>query len=250
MEAISRKKEVVEVIEIKKAIRGFYKTVQPGPPIGFLDQFPDYDTGYRAAINPAAPTLLVLEDEIDISGLTTHMEKALMISHVDVHQSPNYAAGFTITPTPIGAPSSASFITEVIMITDTPWNFNSWRSGLNAGLIDIRLPGVFSDSLPARTEVLSTDNIIFGRMRTITNDIFAPSSVTRITGESFFGDGKITMSDRLYVYRFSKWNGAFDLGVPWAIPDIELVINGHKGELGELEQVMELRRSYLLQQDI
>ena len=250
MEAICRKKEVVEVIEIKKSIRGFYKTVVPGPPIAFQDLYPDYDTGYRAAVNPAAPTLLVIEDEIDISGLTTHMEKALMISHVDVHQSPNYAAGFTITPAPVGGPSSASFITEVIMITDTPWNFSSWRNGLNPGLLDIRIPGVFSDALPARTEVLSTDNIIFGRMRTITNDIFAPSSVTRITGESFFGDGKMTMSDRLYVYRFSKWTGPFDLGVPWAIPDIELVINGHKGELSELEQVMELRRSYLLQQDI
>jgi len=250
MEEISRKKEVDEVIEIKKSIRGFYKTVQAGPPIAFRDQFTDYDTGYRALDNPAAPIFLVLEDEIDISGLTTHMEKALMISHVDVHQSPNYAAGFTIIPQPQGGPSAASFITEVVMITDTPWNIASWRNGLNNALVDIRLPGVFSDALPARTEVLSTDNIIFGRMRTITNDIFAPSSVTRITGESFFGDGKITMSDRLYVYRFSKWTGAFDLGVPWAIPDIELVINGHKGELGELEQVMELRRSYLLQQDI
>lgn len=222
----------------------------PGPPIAFYDQYTDYITGYRDLINPAAPSFLVIEDSIDISGLTTHMDKALMISHVDVHQSPNYAAGWTITPAPAGGPSSASFITEVIMITDTPWNIASWRNGLNPGLVDIRLPGVFSDSQPARTEVLSTDNIIFGRMRTITNDIFAPSSVTRITGESFFGDGKITMSDRLYVYRFSKWNGAFDLGVPWAIPDIELVINAHKGELGELEQVMELRRSYLLQQDI
>lgn len=250
MEEIRRKKEVDEVIEIKKAIRGFYKVVRPGPPVRFEDQFTDYETGYRPIATPTVPSLFVIEDEIDISGLTTHMEKALMISHVDVHQSPNYAAGFTITPAPGGAPSAASNITEVIMITDTPWNFASWRNGLNPALMDIRIPGVFSDSSPARTEVLSTDNIIFGRSRMIINDIFAPSSVTRIAGESFFGDGKITMSDRLYVYRFSKWNGQFDLGVPWAIPDIELVINGHKGELGELEQIMELRRSYLLQQDI
>jgi len=238
------------VIEIKKAIRGFSKAVFPGPPAAFADSYADYDTGYRGFPSIPSPVNFVLEDEIDISGLTTHMEKALMISHVDVHQSPNYSAGFTIAQPPIGAPSAASYITEVIMITDTPWSYGSWFYGLSAGLQDLRLPGVFSDSSPARTEVLSTDNIIFGRMRTIVNNIEAPGTITKINGETFFGDGKITMSDRLYVYRFSKWTGAFDVGTPWALPDIELVINGHKGELSELEQVMELRRSYLLQQDI
>jgi len=246
MEAFTRKKEVFEVIEIKKSLRGFFKTVVPGP-LRFENQFVDYPSPYRA-LDPPTPSMFLLEDEIDISGLTTHMEKALAISHVDVYQSPNYTAGFAINPNP--PYNSQQYMTEIILITDTPFNFATWRVGQNPGLIDLRTPGIFSDSLPARTEVLSTDEIIFGRYRTIVNDNDAPSAITKIHKESFFGDGKITMSDRLYVYRFCNFVGTQDLGTPWAIPEMQLVINGHKGELSELSQIMELRRSYLLQQDI
>jgi hypothetical protein len=58
------------------------------------------------------------------------------------------------------------------------------------------------------------------------------------------------MSDRLYVYRFARFFGSganFDL---FAIPEMQLTIYGQEGELSDLERIMELRRSYLLQQTI
>jgi hypothetical protein len=246
LEAISRKKEVDEVIEIKKSLRGFYKSVQNTPPLEWVDVVADYPVAFRGiGVNPS---MWIQEDSIDISGLTTHMEKALAVSHVDVYQPPNYTASFFLnTQPPYNVTAS---MMEIILITDTPFNFNRWEAGLSGTLFQLRLPGVFSDAQPSNTEVLSTDEIIFGRYRKIVNDIEAPGSVTRIAGESFWGDAKITMSDRLYVYRIVNFDGGFNLGDVISVPEMQLVINGHKTELTDLEQVMELRRSYLLQQDI
>ena len=231
------------MIEIKKACRGFLKIYD-----GTLWQqsIADYPDNYRPiGVNP---TFWVLEDEIDISGLTTHMEKALQVSHIDIHQSPRYAVGYGVAG---GQPfNSLATLTEILMVTDTPFSTTRWRSGMSQTLLPYRIPGVFSDALPANTEVLSTDEVLFGRFRTYTNDKDAPAEISKLVCESYFGDGKITMSDRLYVYRILNFLGAPTTGESIAAPELEIVINGHKGELSDLEQIMELRRSYLLQQDI
>ena len=243
MEAISRKKEVVKVIEIKKQLRGFMQTYGG---VNWAPTITDYPDNYRGI--GANPTFWVLEEEIDINGLTTHMEKALQVSHIDVHQSPRYSVGFGIAA---GQPfNSLATLTEILIVTDTPFSVTKWRSGLNTNFLPYRIPGVFSDALPATVETLSTDEILFGRFRTYTNDNTAPADISRIVAESYFGDAKVTMSDRLYVYRILNFLGAPTAGEQIAAPELEIVINGHKGELSDLEQIMELRRSYLLQQDI
>ena len=229
------------MIEIKKGLRGFYYSYNG---TSWVTVNPDYPDNWRAVTG----TFWVLEDEIDISGLTTHMDKALQVSHIDIHQSPRYSVGFGIAA---GQPfNSLATLTEVLIVTDTPFSVTRWRNGTAANFLPYRIPGVFSDANPSNTKVLSTDEILFGRFRTYTNDNTAPADISRIVGESYFGDGKITMSDRLYVYRILNFLGAPTAGEQIAAPEVEIVINGHKGELSDLEQIMELRRSYLLQQDI
>ena len=80
------------MIEIKKQIRGFLREFTPGPlswqiPV-YMQEYPNEYRG--VGVNPY---VFLLEDEIDIAGLTTHEEKALVISHVETQQSPVYYAG-------------------------------------------------------------------------------------------------------------------------------------------------------------
>ena len=206
----------------------------------------DYPNAYRGVgVNPY---VFVTEDEIDIAGLTTHEEKALVISHVETQQSPVYYAG---TGLGAAAPySPLTSITEWVIVSDTPFDFNSWELGVNQAFVDFRIPGVFSDTITPTVEVLNTDSIIFGRIRKYTNSQETPSNFGVMIGEDFFGDAKMTMSDRLYVYRFARFFGAGGVGDLFAIPEMQITIHGQEGELSDLERIMELRRSYLLQQTI
>ena len=248
MEEIARKKEVFEVIEIKKAQRAMLKQYTAGSTNQFTNVNADYNDPWQPL---GSGTILAWyqEDEIDISGLTTHMEKALMVSHCDMNQSPIYAAGTSLSGAPpLEAPTTRGW--EVVLLTDVPFDWSKWFAGLDATLLPYRLPGVFSDMSSATTKTLSTDQILFGRMRYLQNDVNTVSNSALVKGESFFGDAKVTMSDRLYLYRFVKYEGTLTTFDQLAVPEFEIVINGHPTELGDLEQIMELRRSYLLQQTI
>ena len=105
MEAISRKKEVFEVIEIKKAQRAMLKQYTAGSTNQFTNVNADYNDPWQPL---GSGTILAWyqEDEIDISGLTTHMEKALMISHCDIYQSPLYEVGTGLAGTPTTPPTT------------------------------------------------------------------------------------------------------------------------------------------------
>ena len=235
------------MIEIKKQVRGFLREYTPGPLSWQIPVYmQDYPNEYRGVgVNPY---VFVLEDEIDIAGLTTHEEKALVISHVEVQQSPVYYAGTALNPAATYNPLTT--ITEWVIVSDTPFDFNSWEQGVNTAFVDFRIPGVFSDTITPTVEVLNTDSIVFGRIRKYSNTQETPSNFGVMIGEDFFGDAKMTMSDRLYVYRFARFFGSganFDL---FAIPEMQLTIHGQEGELSDLERIMELRRSYLLQQTI
>jgi len=241
------------VIEIKKAQRGMLKLYDAGGTNQFIN-VPTVTAQYPDTWNPLASGggtafAWYQEDEIDISGLTTHMEKALMVSHCDIYQSPLYEMGSSLAGTPAEPPVTRGW--EIIVLSDTPFNWEQWFGGLNQELLSLRLPGVFSDMATPNVKNLSTDSILFGRFRNLQNNANTIAGSALVNAESFFGDGKVTMSDRLYLYRFIKFQGAglttFDrIG----IPEFEIVINGHAGELNDLEQIMELRRSYLLQQTI
>ena len=235
------------MIEIKKQVRGFLREYAPGPLTWNIPVYmADYPNAYRGVgVNPY---VFVTEDEIDIAGLTTHEEKALVISHVETQQSPVYYAG---TGLGAAAPySPLTSITEWVIVSDTPFDFNSWEIGVNQAFVDFRIPGVFSDTITPTVEVLNTDSIIFGRIRKYTNSQETPSNFGVMIGEDFFGDAKMTMSDRLYVYRFARFFGAGGVGDLFAIPEMQITIHGQEGELSDLERIMELRRSYLLQQTI
>ena len=247
MEAISRKKEVFEVIEIKKAQRGMlkvYQTLQNE----FVNQVSDYPDPWISLGGASVHTFFYQEDEIDISGLTTHMEKALMISHCDIYQSPLYEVGTGLAGTPTTPPTTRGW--EVIVLSDTPWDVANWRSGIDLTFLPFRIPGVFSDMNEPTVKTLSTDAILYGRFRNLQNNVDTIGGSALVNAESFFGDAKVTMSDRLYLYRFVKYEGTLADTDRIGIPEFEIVINGHPGELNDLEQIMELRRSYLLQQTI
>lgn len=235
------------MIEIKKQVRGFLREFTPGPISWQIPVYmADYPNEYRGVgVNPF---VFLLEDEIDIAGLTTHEEKALIISHVEAQQSPVYYAGTALAPAAPYNPLTS--ITEWVIVSDTPFDFTSWEVGVDQAFVEFRIPGVFSDTITPTVEVLNTDSIIFGRIRKYTNSQETPSNYGVMIGEDFFGDAKMTMSDRLYVYRFARFHGSganFDL---FAIPEMQLTIHGQEGELSDLVRIMELRRSYLLQQTI
>ena len=249
MEEISRKKEVFEVIEIKKAQRAMLKIYEAGSVNAFVNVRNDYpDPWDNMDVGATAARAWYQEDEIDISGLTTHMEKALMVSHCDIYQTPFYSAGTGLAGTPEAPPTTRGW--EIIFLTDVPFDVKKWFNGLDVSLLPYRLPGVFTDMSHATVKTLSTDQILYGRMRYLQNNVSTVSNSALVLGETFFGDGKITMSDTLYLYRFVKYEGTTAAQDQMAVPEFEIVINGHAGELGDLEQIMELRRSYLLQQTI
>jgi len=247
MEEISRKKEVFEVIEIKKAQRGMLKVFDPGTG-QFVNQVADYPDPWKPLVVSGTVLAFYQEDEIDISGLTTHMEKALMVSHCDINQSPLYEMGTGLAGTPTTPPTTRGW--EIVILSDIPFDWNEWFLGIDQTLLSLRIPGVFTDMRFSTVKTLSTDAILYGRFRNLQNNVDTIGGSALVNAESFFGDAKVTMSDRLYLYRFVKYDGTLAGTDRIGIPEFEIVINGHAGELSELEQIMELRRSYLLQQDI
>ncbi len=249
MEAITRKKEVDEVIEIKKSIRALVRDRNEAntqwivPTLG--DPYPDE---YRRLGGPSG-RLFVYENEIDIAGLTSVQDKALQIANVQVYQSEAYACGIGISP--INDVTPESKMIEWLFVTDTPFDVVNWYVGIDTNLLQYRIPSVFSDMSSATVKALSSDQVIFGRFRELGYTIDNQLNSAYVRGESFFGDAKQTMSSKLYVYRI-----LFQIGQTIAnfdqlrAPELELVINATTTELSDLEQIMELRRSYLTQQTI
>ena len=248
MEAITRKKEVDEVIEIKKDARGMFKAYDATSTNQFVNVVADYPDPWKPLVVSGTVLAFYQEDEIDISGLTTHMEKALTVSHCDIYQSPLYEMGTSLAGTPTTPPTTRGW--EIIVLSDIPFDWNEWFLGLDLSLLPLRLPGVFTDMRNATTKTLSTDAILYGRFRNLQNNVDTIAGSALVNAESFFGDAKVTMSDRLYLYRFVKYEGTLSAFDRIGLPEFQIVINGHATELGDLEQIMELRRSYLLQQTI
>jgi hypothetical protein len=233
------------VIEIKGSIRALARDRDVANTIWEQPlTLPDYPNDYQTE----GANEFYTEQEIDISGLTTVMEKALLVVNVDVAQSDAYAAGTGLTSSNPFSPETTGY--EWLVVTDVPWDVDGWISGLPSNLLQYRVPGVFSDMQNATIKTISTDNILYGRFRLLQNSQHTPSNVALVKGESFFGDAQMTMSDTLYLYRVFLFVGATTAFDQIRAPELEFRIQGHKGELTDLEQIMELRRSYLLQQTI
>ena len=199
-------------------------------------------TGYFGSVG--SPRFF-LQDKIDIAGLTTHMEKALIPSFVEVQQSPMYRAGGTAATEP------DNFATELLMITTVPFDVPNWLAGPGSGEFhDYRLPTIFGVGDEASTMTLSADQCIYGRMRYLQNDIETFERIAQVKGESFFGNPTATMSDDLYLTRIITWTGTLLAGATFTVPDVEFLLHTEHKELNDLAQIMELRRSYLLQQTI
>ena len=146
-----------------------------------------------------------------------------------------------------------NFGVEWVMLTTVPFNVNAWASGQPIGHLSRRLPTIFGDSNPSNLEVLSAGDCLYGRIRYLQNDRNTSTRVSPVHSESFFGSLSPTMVDELYVTRIIGWFGqspsvaTFDV---IEIPELELNIDAHIGEMSDLSQIMELRRSYLTQQTI
>jgi len=199
--------------------------------------------GYSLLTTTSGPRFY-LQDTIDISGLTTHMEKALVPTFTEVQQSPIYRAGGTAATEP------DNFAWEIVMITTVPFDVQNWLLGSTGEFTAYRLPTIFGKGSVASTDTLSADQCIYGRMRYLQNDIETFERQAVVKGESFFGNPTATMAGELYVTRIAGWYGVLVPGAIFNLPDLEFVIHTEHKEMSDLSQIMELRRSYLLQQDI
>ena len=184
------------------------------------------------------------QDTIDISGVTMVMEEALVPANIEIHQNPVYRAGGTAATEP------DNYLVEWVMITTVPFDVNAWVSGQPIGALQQRLPTIGGDSNPATVEALSADQCMFGRCRYLQNDIETFERVAVVKGENFFGTLSPTMTDELYCTRIVYWVGTLNVGARIELPEIQYNIDSYTGELSDLEQIMELRRSYLTQQTI
>jgi hypothetical protein len=191
----------------------------------------------------AAPAFYY-QDTIDISGVTSVMEEALVPANIEIHQNPVYRAGGTAATEP------DNYMVEWLMITTVPFDVNAWVSGFTIAALQQRLPTVGGESDPATVEALSADQCMFGRCRYLQNDIETFERVAVVKGENFFGSLSPTMTDELYCTRLVYWVGTLNVGARIELPELQFNIDAYTGELSELEQIMELRRSYLTQQTI
>ena len=236
------------MIEIKKPIRAFVRnrnaanTEWEFPTLG--DPYPDHYT----KLGGPTGNFFFTENTIDIGGLTDVQDKALQVANVQVYQSTAYAAGAGINPTNNLSADGKMF--EWVFVTDVPFDVQKWRTGIDVSLLEYRLPGVFTDMIEATVKTLSTDQILFGRFRRLSNNIETELNTALMLDESYFGDAMQTMSSKLYVYRCFQFVGAPTVIDQLRGPELEIVINGVASELGDLQQIMELRRSYLTQQTI
>lgn len=191
----------------------------------------------------AAPAFYY-QDTIDISGVTNVLDHALVPANVEIHQSPVYRAGGTAATEP------SNYLVEWVLLTTVPFNVNAWVSGIPIQSLQQRLPTIGGEANPATIEALSADQCIFGRCRYLQNDIETFERVAVVKGENYFGSLSPTMSDELYCTRLVYWVGTLQLGARIELPEMQYNIDAYTGELSELEQIMELRRSYLTQQTI
>lgn len=229
---------------LRKAIEGFVM-VKSGA--GVTD-WPVHDTGYTQLNHTGSNEFpgFFIQDTIDIGGIT-NLDKALFPSNIEVHQSPLYqAAGTAQSP---AEPSNLAV--EWLMVTTIPFDVNAWFSGKLSSALPFRIPTVIGKSDPSNLEVLSAGDCLYGRCRYLQNTQDTPDRYAYCVREEFFGSLSPTMADELHVTRICAWFGlAPDVGAQFSIPDVEFNIDAYDGELGDLEQIMLMRRAYLTQQTI
>lgn len=184
------------------------------------------------------------QDTIDIAGITNAQELALLPAFIECQQSPIYRAGGTAATEP------DNYAFEMVMITTVPFDVPNFINGQIGDFLPMRTPTIFGRGAVATIETLSAGQCLFGRTRYLQNDIETFDRNAIVKGESFWGHLEPTMADELYVTRIVGWMGALNVGAILTIPDIQLSIHTDTTELPELQQIMELRRTYLTQQDI
>ena len=194
-----------------------------------------------------------IQDTIDIAGITIQ-DKALFPSNIECHGSPIYVMAGDITAYgDIYSSMPLNYGVEWVMLTTVPFDVDAWVSGQLIQNLPRRLPTIFGQARPANLKVLSAGDCLYGRVRYLQNDINTSSRVSPVHKEEFFGSLGPTMVDELYVTRIIAWFGrppdfaTFDV---IEIPELELNIDAYIGEMSDLSQIMELRRSYLTQQTI
>ena len=250
MEAITRQKEVDEVKRIRKAIEGLSAAKAAGGVTAWA-----FLGNYQQVVHTGsgAYPAFYIQDTIDIAGVTMQ-DKALYPSNIELHGSPIYVVAGDISP--FASPQSSNplnYGVEWVMLTTVPFDVNAWVSGQPIANLPRRLPTIFGDSDPSNLKVLSAGDCLYGRVRYLQNDINTSSRVSPVHNEEFFGSLSPTMVDELYVTRIIAWFGlAPDSGTVDVIqiPELEFNIDAYIGEMSELSQIMELRRSYLTQQTI
>jgi len=233
---------------IRKSIPGLLAQKGPG---GVTDWTNLMNYKQIVHVGTGAYPAFYYQDTIDIAGVTTLQEKALMPANIELHQSPIYIIAGDLAPGDANYP--LNYGVEWVFLTTVPFDVDAWASGGSMQGLILRTPSFLGYSRPANISQLSASDCLYGRIRYLQNDINTSARVSPVVSEEFFGSLGPTMADELYVTRIVGWWGTAPQGATldqlWA-PDIEFNIDAYLGDMSELSQIMELRRSYLTQQTI
>lgn len=171
--------------------------------------------------------LFVMEEEIDIAGLTVENITFYPLAG-DVQRGPT-AMGLAF--------GAQGLITEWIYVTASPVDI---RTSVNRMVFN--LPG--QGSSPNEFQ-----NIIWGQGWTWVSNNSVPSNFGIAVNTTMLGSGEPTNGDRLYVYRVVSPTAYTPTAGSFAeLPSVRLLISGQLKEEAEYSQVMRMRRSYELQQ--
>ena len=97
---------------------------------------------------------------------------------------------------------------------------------------------------------INYENIIDGRWRQFSPDTTLATGSAVTMKASSFGSCEPSAAETLYTYVMIKLDGIADPADTLFIPGRRFLLGGVTVKEGEMEYIMRLRRSYVLQQDV
>lgn len=198
--------------------------------------------------------------EIDIGGLTVAQEGTFFPRAVQIQRSPFYEAPGCILRDPADPQSGLApygVLFETILISEHPFNMEKWCADNQTGSLNTLQAQVVPGLLPERTtdqnSTLGFENILYGRIQMIANNVTLPQQAGVVYSTEEFGSMSPTASNKLYITRLVQvqtYGLAPSTGFGIKVPAIRVVLVGRAEEENDLSYIMRMRQSYLLNQDL
>ena len=206
------------------------------PPVTASFRFPAgwslSEGSWRQLTSLAGSTFLYWEGGIDLGAYT--LKDLTWVTQAKAIQEPgNFQLNFA-------SPQRLEFIE---FVSNTPFNLarmtliaDNWETG---GAV----PGMMNS-------VVNYENIIVGRWRQFSQDTTLPGGSAITLKLDSFGSSEPSASDKLYSYCLVKFDplGLIQEEDSVFIPGRRFILGGAAVQEGDLEYVMRLRRSYVLQE--